>query len=78
MGKDRVEVCVESICNKGCQSVRSDLEKLEQRKVLPELKGFSEDEIQRVLRELKSIMEVYGDSCRLPGQKMSVDKESSG
>ena len=78
MGKDRVEICVESICNKGCRAVRSDLERLERQQGLPELDGLSDDEIQRVLRELRSIMEVYGDSCPLPEGETFVDEQSSG
>lgn len=66
MGKDRVEECVESICNKGCQAVRSDIETLERCRALPETVGFSEEETRRLLRELKAIMSVYGDACRLP------------
>ena len=66
MEKDRVEKCVESICSKGCQAVRTDIEVLERRLALPETAGFSDEETRRVLRELKAIMSVYGDACRLP------------
>jgi hypothetical protein len=33
---------------------------------LPETEDLSEDERRLVLRELKQIMAVYGDACRLP------------
>jgi hypothetical protein len=65
MRNERVEYCVESICNKGCQAVRSDIAHLERQGSLPETAGLSEEEVGRVLRELKAIMSVYGDVCRL-------------
>jgi len=60
-----VEGCVEAICNKGCRSVRADITTLEQGGAVKELKDASELVRQAVLRELKNIMAVYGDSCRI-------------
>lgn len=60
-----VEGCVEAICNKGCQSVRADIRTLEQGGVVRELKEAPEPVRQAVLQELKHIMAVYGDSCRI-------------
>ncbi|WP_428604749.1 hypothetical protein [Sedimenticola sp.] len=60
-----VEACIEAICNKGCQEVRREIELLENGEVLPELSHLSRTALQSVLIELKSIMSVYGDSCRV-------------
>jgi hypothetical protein len=65
MRNDKIEQCVEAICNRGCQSVRDDIALLEQGKVVPETEGFSVEEGDQVLVELKNIMAVYGDSCRI-------------
>lgn len=61
----KVEQCVEVLCEKGCGSVREDLEKLEAGVKLPETEDLSKEELSRVVEELKSIMAVYGDSCRV-------------
>ena len=63
MGK--IEKCVEIICEKGCQYVRKDIDLLEAGKSFDEVEGLTDDEKQMVLKELKSIMSVYGDSCRV-------------
>lgn len=60
-----IEDCVEAICNKGCRAVQGDIELLRGGGCIPELDGFSEADRQRVLAELQSIMQVYGDGCRL-------------
>ena len=60
-----VEKVVEELCEKGCQSVRQDIEKLEAGQPVPETRNLSRDELTHVVEELKSIMAVYGDSCRI-------------
>jgi len=62
---DKIDKCVEIICEKGCQFVRLDIDRLEAGETLEETIGFSPEERQQVLKELKSIMSVYGDSCRV-------------
>ena len=62
-----VDYCVEVICNKGCQSVRADIRSLERHEVIPEVQQMSTEERGLVLAELKKIMAVYGDSCRITG-----------
>ncbi len=57
---------VEHICSKGCVDVRKDIAVLELGQVPPGVAGLTLDERQILLSELKSIMEVYGDTCRLP------------
>ena len=61
----KVEECVEELCEKGCGSVREDIEKLEAGVELPETQDLSKEELSKVVDELKSIMAVYGDSCRV-------------
>jgi hypothetical protein len=58
-----IEPYVEAICEKGCQSVREDMRLLSQGVILPELKELDEMARQMVLKELQSIMAVYGDGC---------------
>jgi hypothetical protein len=57
------EVIVEELCLKGCQSVRQDIKLLKRGVVLPELEDFDEIGRQAILKELESIMAVYGDAC---------------
>jgi hypothetical protein len=57
--------CLERLCRKGCLAVRGDIQLLEQGKTLPETEGLDRREVQLVLKELKSIMAAYGDSCRV-------------
>ena len=61
----RIADCLERLCQKGCLSVRADIQLLEQGKALPETEGMDQQEVQLVLRELKSIMAAYGDTCRV-------------
>ena len=65
MGKSKIETCVEKICNKGCLQVRQDILRLECGKSLPEMADLSGEERLKILSELKTIMAVYGDSCRI-------------
>lgn len=61
----KIEQCVEVLCEKGCSSVRQDIVKLESGEQLPETSDLNQEELSRVVEELKSIMAVYGDSCRV-------------
>ncbi|MES9844075.1 MAG: hypothetical protein ABW162_14930 [Candidatus Sedimenticola sp. PURPLELP] len=65
MQRTKIDACVEAICNKGCQEVRLDISLLEQGDNPPEVRNLSERERSLVLNELKTIMSVYGDSCRI-------------
>ena len=65
MNHQAIEYSVERLCNKGCRQVREDIAALEQGVVLDEVQGLGERERVRVLEELKAIMAVYGDSCRV-------------
>jgi len=63
MRKQLIDRGVERICEKGCQSVRGDIRLLEQGLILPELQGLDERAREAVLKELRSIMAVYGECC---------------
>ncbi|MES9856639.1 MAG: hypothetical protein ABW166_08575 [Sedimenticola sp.] len=65
MSKSKIENSVEVICNQGCQQVRQAISLLEQGGSPPEVNSLSADERSALLFELKSIMSVYGDSCRV-------------
>ena len=61
----QIAACVESLCQKGCMAVRADIRLLEQGKALPETAGMDPQRVRLILQELKSIMAVYVDTCRL-------------
>ena len=61
----KVEHTVEILCEKGCSAVRETIEKLESGIALAETRDLTHSERLQVIKELKSIMAVYGDSCRV-------------
>jgi len=64
--RDRVGASIEAFCLQGCRSVRESIARLERGEVLPQVAALSPAERHVVLQELRSIMAVYGDACRLP------------
>ena len=60
-----LESRVESLCQQGCRQVRQSIAALEQGGNPPETWGLTSDERRRLLAELKSIMAVYGETCRI-------------
>jgi hypothetical protein len=65
MRRDKIEECVEILCNKGCRAVRKDIAALERGQPLPEVWQLDAEERRKVLAELQAIMAVYGDSCKI-------------
>ncbi|MEJ2452984.1 MAG: hypothetical protein P8103_02350 [Candidatus Thiodiazotropha sp.] len=63
MRSKQIEECIEILCQKGCHSVRQDIRLLERGESLPELRVLDDLARQTVLKELRAIMAVYGDSC---------------
>jgi hypothetical protein len=63
--RERVDARVEAICLKGCRQVRRDIALLESGSPIPEVQGLALNERRLLLAELKQIMAVYGDSCRI-------------
>ena len=60
-----LEARLEALCAKGCRQVRRDIAVLESGAELPETQVLTADERAWMLAELRQIMAVYGDSCRL-------------
>ena len=58
-----VEARLESLCEKGCRHVWSDIAALERGESLPETRDLSPEEVRRLLAELKQVMAVYGARC---------------
>ena len=67
-----IEKTVEAICQKGCQAVRDDLVKLKAGQIPAETESLNHKERKAVYKELKSIMAVYGDACRVDGDVASL------
>jgi hypothetical protein len=63
LNQQRVEICVERLCQKGCRAVWSQIDALEAGKELPETRGLSHREVREVIRELKAVMAVYEGTC---------------
>ncbi len=61
----RLDARIEAVCSKGCGQVRQDIAALELGAQLPETLGLSDEERRLLLSELKQIMAVYGDACRI-------------
>lgn len=66
MRSKQIDECIERLCQKGCRSVRDDIRLLERGETIPELNVLDDLARQAVLKELRSIMAVYGDSCPMP------------
>ncbi len=63
MTRQQIDKSIEQLCQKGCQSVREDIRLLERGVILPEILDLDEMARVMVLKELQSIMAVYGDAC---------------
>lgn len=61
--QNRVENCVEALCQKGCRNVWGDIEALESGNYPPEAEGLTTAEICAVIHELKAVMSVYKGTC---------------
>jgi hypothetical protein len=58
---------IEAICTRGCKQVRADIETLERGGAIAETRGLSSAQRTALLAELRAIMSVYGDRCRVDG-----------
>ena len=54
-----VQTTVESLCNEGCEAVRSYIREIENQQPVQQLTGLSAAEQLLVLKELRAIMAVY-------------------
>jgi hypothetical protein len=60
-----IDACIESLCQLGCREVRQVIAALEQGLAVPGTEGLGDVERALVLAELRAIMAVYGDTCRI-------------
>lgn len=67
MNSRRVEHCIETLCNEGCQNVWQSIETIESGQLLSVMDGLTTEECRKVLEELKNIMAVYdaAGSCAI-------------
>ena len=61
--KDKIDQCVESLCNQGCSRVTGYIAALRAGQEFPEVAELSGEERRRVLEVLVSIMAAYNGSC---------------
>ncbi len=61
----QLESRLENICQQGCQQVRRIIAALDTGDEIPETHGLNQSERAALLAELKQIMAVYGDVCRI-------------
>ena len=76
MSRELIDRAVENLCLKGCVSVREDIKLLQRGVILPEILDLDELARRTVLKELQSIMAVYGDACPAD-RKIRVGHKSS-
>ncbi|MCB1735813.1 MAG: hypothetical protein H6981_03090 [Gammaproteobacteria bacterium] len=60
-----VEDVIEQMCQAGCKTVLQKIDALERGEIIPECERLDCNSRHVVLHELKSIMAVYGNVCRL-------------
>jgi hypothetical protein len=61
--ENTVQVCVDSLCEQGCDRVNACISALQNGDDFPEVAGMSATDRQVVLEELVAIMAVYDGSC---------------
>lgn len=59
MDQNRIQNCIEQVCQKGCAAVLETIFALEQNRRVDETLDLDVDEIRAMLSELKSIMAIY-------------------
>ena len=63
-GQNRVNLCVERLCQEGCGKVTEYINLLQAGETLPVLSHLAPAEVKAVLEELVSIMAAYEGSCK--------------
>ncbi len=56
---EKYQLCLEAICNSGCDAVRATIDALEHDLEVPQTGELDEDQRRQILEELKAIMAVY-------------------
>ncbi len=64
---NQIELFLEQICEQGCRSVNKVIKQLEKGEIIELTRDLNESQHKILLKELKSIMAVYGEtgSCEL-------------
>lgn len=63
MDQEKINHCVEVLCNKGCREVTRTIGVMERNESLPETAVLTVEEHAAVLHELQAIMAVYDKPC---------------
>ena len=63
-GQNRIDLCVERLCQEGCGKVTEYINLLQAGEALPVLAHLAPAEVKAVLDELVSIMAAYEGSCK--------------
>ena len=63
MHSNKIQQCVEALCQNGCRAVRATIDVLESGQEVPQMSHLNAEERSAVLNELKSIMSVYDGEC---------------
>jgi hypothetical protein len=64
-GESPLDAIIEALCRQGCRQVRLNIARLEQGEEVPETRGLTAAARLEVLAELRAIMAVYGETCRI-------------
>jgi hypothetical protein len=63
-GQNRVDRCVEQLCQDGCGKVTEYIKSLQAGETLPLLAHLAPAEVNAVLAELVAVMAAYEGSCK--------------
>jgi hypothetical protein len=63
MDKEKIDHCIEALCNRGCREVTRTIGIMERHETLPETAALTPEEHAAVLHELQAIMAVYDKPC---------------
>jgi hypothetical protein len=63
-GQNRIDLCVEALCQEGCGKVTEYINSLQAGETPPVLAHLAPAEVKAVLYELVSVMAAYEGSCK--------------
>ena len=61
MSTNKIHQCVETLCNNGCEAVRTTINDMEKGIEPEQAQELDRQEIETVLNELKAIMAIYDE-----------------
>jgi len=65
MRHQAIDDAIEALCQGGCRAVLDDVASLERGDAVPETACLSPAETREVLEELRALMSVYNNTCRM-------------